>query len=267
MLEYNGKIESAIYESNESDYFKIYEKFEDNNLTNDEIGLTKELDQALKGLLARQTNSKWALKGAIHSKISFDALSNLNLIYINSVKGVYNDKFDNTFLGNQIKKNIINLDKYNLILKSANADHALISHNRKFYWNKLEEYFEPIYYDGNPNIYKNENIKLDSPVSLYIKDAFNELTYNLTNIDLINFKKMDNNNLNFTDQEIRDKISIILNNLSTLEKEINNFKLDTKQKKDLEVNENIVKKAIQNKKNNNSKGVFIFKKMNLMKTF
>ena len=71
---------------------------------------------------------------------------------------------------------------------------------------------------------------------------------------------MDNNNLNFTDQEIRDKISIILNNLSTLEKEINNFKLDTKQKKDLEVNENIVKKAIQNKKNNNSEGVFIFKK-------
>ena len=58
LLEYNGKIESAIYESNESDYFKIYEKFEDNNLTNDEIGLTKELDQALKGLLARQTNSK-----------------------------------------------------------------------------------------------------------------------------------------------------------------------------------------------------------------
>ena len=71
---------------------------------------------------------------------------------------------------------------------------------------------------------------------------------------------MDNNNLNFTDQEIRDKISIILNNLSTLEKEINNFKLDTKQKKDLEVNENIVKKAIQNKKNNNPKGAFIFKK-------
>ena len=261
LLEYNGKIESAIYESNESDYFKIYEKFEDNNLTNDEIGLTKELDQALKGLLARQTNSKWALKGDIHSKISFDALSNLNLIYINSVKGVNDDKFDNTFLGNKIKKNIINLDKYNLILKSANADHALISHNRKFYWNKLEEYFEPIYYDGNPNIYKNENIKLDYPVSLYIKDAFNELTYNLTNIDLINFKKkMDNKNLNFTDQEIRDKISIILNNLSTLEKEIDNLKLDTKRKKDLKVNEKIIKKAIENKKNNNSEGVFIFKK-------
>ena len=46
------------------------------------------------GLLARQTNAKWALKSPVHSKISFNALSNLNLIYINSIKSLYNDQFD-----------------------------------------------------------------------------------------------------------------------------------------------------------------------------
>ena len=88
LLEYNGRIESPIYESNENDYFKFLEKFENNNLTNDEIGFNHSLNQAIMGLLARQTNAKWASRSATHSKISFDALSDLNLVYMNSVKSI-----------------------------------------------------------------------------------------------------------------------------------------------------------------------------------
>ena len=62
--------------------------------------------------------------------------------------------FDNTLLANQNIKNKIKLDKFNLIIRASNASHALAANNRKFYWNKLENYFEPIYYDGDTIIYK-----------------------------------------------------------------------------------------------------------------
>ena len=37
------------------------------------------------GQFARQINSKWSLKSHIHLEISLRALSNLNLVYINSL--------------------------------------------------------------------------------------------------------------------------------------------------------------------------------------
>ena len=49
MLEYNGRIESAIFETNENDYFKTAEKFDNNNLTIDEIGLFTGFDKATMG--------------------------------------------------------------------------------------------------------------------------------------------------------------------------------------------------------------------------
>ena len=29
------------------------------------------------------------------------------------------------------------------------ARHGMSPHNRKFYWNSIRKYFEPIYYDGD----------------------------------------------------------------------------------------------------------------------
>jgi hypothetical protein len=49
MLEYNGRIESAIFESNENDLFKISEKYSNNNLSNDEIGLLSGMNEATMG--------------------------------------------------------------------------------------------------------------------------------------------------------------------------------------------------------------------------
>lgn len=269
LLEYSGKIESPIYESNENDFFKSLEKFENNNLTNDEIGFNQSQNQALMGLLARQTNIKWASKGPIHYKISLDALSNLNLIYINSVKSINSDQFNNTFLGNQNKQNIINLDKYNLILKAVNGEHALISHNRKFYWNKIERYFEPIYYDGNVNIFKNDNIKLDLPVSSYIKIALNELEISLKNLNLEKFQKnLNNKGLKFFKEDVEKKMSIIIYNLSKLKSEIKNLDSDkTKFVEKLNSDKSTIEKAINNKKKNNSQSIFIFKDEKLKDEF
>ena len=37
-------------------------------------------------------------------------------------------------------------------MQSTNSHHALSASNRKFYWNSIENYFEPIVYDANPDI-------------------------------------------------------------------------------------------------------------------
>ena len=44
------------------------------------------------------------------------------------------------------------LDAYNLLIQSTNSQHGLAANNRKFFWNSIENYYEPINYDSNPNI-------------------------------------------------------------------------------------------------------------------
>lgn len=269
MLEYNNRIESPIFESNENDFFKTLEKFANNNLTEDEIGLNAILDKATMGQFARQINSKWSLKSPIHLEISLRALSNLNLVYINALNNlkpnsnniVFNDNFNNTLLGKKKKDNIIKIDKFKLILKAANADHALEANNRTFYWNKLENYFEPIYYDGNPNIYQNENMEIYLPFSAHISEASKELRYSLSNLDLQEFKKkLISRKLNLTDKEVKKKIIEINSNLAKLESIIDKHNtIMDEPVKNLKVDKKIIQVAMQNKKENNPKVLFAFK--------
>ena len=272
MLEYNGRIESAIFETNENDYFKTAEKFDNNNLTIDEIGLFTGFDKATMGQFSRQINNEWSLKSQIHLEISLRALSNLNLVYVNfSNNFILNSKssfmdynFDNTLLANQNIKNKIKLDKFNLIIRASNASHALAANNRKFYWNKLENYFEPIYYDGDTIIYKNENIKVDAPFGDNINEAINELEHSLATINLRKFKqKLKNRGLNFADYDIKKKITAINYNLLKLKATINTnnsslFKLNNR----LKVDRKMIDKTMINKKKINSKSLFIFKEIN-----
>jgi len=272
MLEYNGKIESAIFETNENDYFKIAQKFENNNLTIDEIGLFAGFDKATMGQFSRQINNEWSLKSPIHLEISLRALSNLNLVYVNfsnnfiqnSKNSFFNYNFDNTLLGKQNKKNIIKLDKFNLILRASNASHALAANNRKFYWNKLENYFEPIYYDGDTIIYKNENIKIDSPFSSHLNEAINELEYSLVRVNLKKFKKkLRSRGLNITDYDIKKKVTAINYNLLKLKTIINNNDSNLVQSNgQLKVDPKMIEETMINKKKINSKALFVFKEIN-----
>ena len=64
-------------------------------------------------------------------------------------------------------------------MQSTNSQHALSSSNRKFYWNSIEHYFEPIVYDANPNIDLNFSTTTTTisrlPVTRHLNDAFNKL--------------------------------------------------------------------------------------------
>ena len=39
-----------------------------------------------------------------------------------------------------------------MLIQATNSQHGLAINNRKFYWNSIENYFEPINYDSNSNI-------------------------------------------------------------------------------------------------------------------
>ena len=56
-------------------------------------------------------------------------------------------------------------------MQATNSQHGLAANNRKFYWNPIKNFFEPITYDSNINIDESEfwHIK-------FFVNQFNELT-------------------------------------------------------------------------------------------
>ena len=233
MLEYNNRVESAIFEGNEKLLVKSLEKFANNNLSNDQVGMLGDIEKSVRVLLGRQTNINWSEKSPIHSKISLNALSNLNKGYIqfqNSFKNefnnyvYYNYNFDNRNLGQNVENIVINLDIYNLILTATNAWHGLSANNRKFYWNNIGNYFEPIYYDGNVDIFLNDNIKLSLPYSNYISQSILILEGRLDEVDTNKFrKKLSNRGLDYTNDQVKSKIDIIRYNLLKIKESIKNL--------------------------------------------
>lgn len=107
---------------------------------------------------ARLINNKWAKRGATSFKISELAVTQLNSAYLDYLVlrhgttkwSNYNHVYlDNSKLSNKSKKHIQYLDSYDSILTAAGATHALLPHNRKFYYDPMNKQFFPIYYDGN----------------------------------------------------------------------------------------------------------------------
>ena len=271
MLEYNNRVESAIFEGNEKLLVKSLEKFANNNLSNDQVGMLGDIEKSVRVLLGRQTNTNWSEKSPIHSKISLNALSNLNRGYIqfqNSFKNefnnfiYYNYNFDNKNLGQSVDKIIVNFDIYNLILTSTNAWHGLSANNRKFYWNNIGNYFEPIYYDGNVDIFLNENINLSLPYSDNIEQSILLLESMLNEIDTNNFKKkLSYRGLDYTNDQVKGKIDTIKYNLSKIKKSVKNYdKKIVELNKEIKFNEQMLETYFLKRKEIDNETNFIFKK-------
>jgi hypothetical protein len=230
MLEYNRRVESAMFESNEKFLMKSLGKFSNNNLSNNDIGILEDLEKSMKIILPRQINFNWANKSFFHSEISLKSLSLLNKIYIQyqaSFNNEFNNfryyfyDFNNKDLGQNIKENIIDLEMYNLLLMSTNAWHALAANNRKFYWNNTKSYFEPIYYDGNVNIFLNKNLDLRLPVSKNIYQSIEKLDSLLDEINKKDLKNaLSNRGLEYKTYMIEEKIKIIKQNLNEIKNKV-----------------------------------------------
>ena len=174
MLEYNKRVEGPLLEGSERYMFTFVE----NNNPFFNAGIDNQV--------ARITNSNWAKKSENHFKISNKALTELNKVYLKwideMILGPINISHYN--LNENILSNTNNIGSEKLgifssLMYAVGARHGMSPHNRKFHWNSLGEYFEPVYYDGDIEIEQATNqMKM-----------FNDKNYEFTIIKSKNVKK------------------------------------------------------------------------------
>ncbi len=96
----------------------------------------------------RLTNKDWSLSNEGAMNMSLNAFQDLQHYYFNS--NLKNDYYyfinPNIHLNND-SEGLFN--EYYILLTLLGGLHAVIGHNRKYYWNSSGNFFEPIYYDGN----------------------------------------------------------------------------------------------------------------------
>ena len=240
LLEYNNRREGPILEGDQRFFFKLVENIPDNQLSNNSVGTPELRSKSIKTMLAKQSNSRIIFKSENHKTMSYKALTNLNLIYL-----YYSNKFqdqknnfnyfdydlDNTLLGFFNPEHILKLDIYNLLMQATNSQHALSVSNRKFYWNSIEKYFEPINYDSNININRQSPTTTTSilrmPISKYFYQSFDSLEKKLDNLNL---NKIHNNMLlsgiNLSKDDLNSKINKILFNLNLIKENYLNLDKD-----------------------------------------
>lgn len=227
MLEYNKRREGPILEADERFFFKSVSMIEDNNLSAWDMGVVPLMNKSSKYMLSKQINANILEKSEGHKLMSLNALNNLNLIYLHFSNRFQDElnKFnyfdydlDNNLLGLFDDRKISKLDEYNLFMQATNSTHGLAANNRKFYWNSIESYFEPINYDSNANI--NNDISkgiLRYPFSKNLFKAFNALEIKISNLNQKQIlENLSLSGLDFTDDQLKKKISKILSNLNKL---------------------------------------------------
>ena len=146
--------------------------------------------------LGRIINKKWSSRNWRNAHISISALSFLNETYLNFYNSQTNFEIDKNYAlsnsNNLLNKNKIFLSKdiihnfYDDLLIAMGGEHALVPDNRTFYYNYFENYFYPIYYDGN--------ISFPSQV---IKDFDDKMKKNLI---IKNFSEINYENLFYINQ-------------------------------------------------------------------
>ena len=229
LLEYNKRREGPILEGDEKYMMKFISKVKNNPGINwAEIFRLSDLGTKIQ--LSKQTNSNWSIRNETFTKIAIDSLKKLNFIYLVYLNSYHDKKnnysflhynLDNTLLAQNDVKNLKKLNIYNNILIAASGEHGLYVHNRKFYWNPIENYFEPIYYDGEFDLEKKVK-KLHFPLSLEYAESVNTTIDLIKSLDkkrlLINLK---NRNLILDEKKLNIKINNLLSNLDLIKKMFN----------------------------------------------
>ena len=237
LLEYHNRREGPILESDQRFFFKLVENIPDNNLSNWSVGTPKLRSKSIKTMLAKQLNSEIIFKSQNHKIMSYNALTNLNLIYL-----YFSNKFqdgknnfqhfdydlDNNLLGFFNPDHIVKLDIFNLLMQATNSQHGLAVANRKFYWNSIENYFEPIIYDSNIDINLSAptttTVPFRLPISKEFYKVFDLLEKKLLNLDLNKIhKNLKLSGIDLSKADLTSKIDKIILNINKIEKAYSNI--------------------------------------------
>ena len=216
-IEQNFKIESAIFEGDES----LIWNFKD--IANSNYNYLEDFS------LARMINSKWTKKNINTKLISSKAYSKIQKIYLNKINKDNKFYFDINLLSNNKKDFLEKWILFELLMLSSNCSHGLSGINRKFYWDSLHEAFLPIFYDGNCKIdyrYNSRLIKSDFLNSadkqnykkIFINKNINKLKNKITNLDINSITENSTKYDKLNKSTISNKITMLLKNLNELEK-------------------------------------------------
>jgi hypothetical protein len=237
LLEYNNRKEGPILEADEKFFFKLIENIPDNQLSNWSVGVPKIRNMTIRAVLSKQSNPEIILKSKENEIMSYEALTKLNLIYLYYTNRFQDEKnnfnyfdydLDNNLLALFDQKSTLKLDVYNLLMQATNSQHGLSASNRKFYWNPVENFFEPITYDSNINIDSlvptTTSASVRLPISPQFFKAFDILDKNLINLDLNKiYKNLKFSGINLSEKNLNDKINKIKLNLKIIKKQYLNM--------------------------------------------
>lgn len=211
LLERNKRREGPIFEGDES-LFWGYGKYNPGELENIS--------------LSRMINQNWFLKNRSAEIISLNAffkLQNAYLKYSNGSATAGNIIFPNK------KENDEFIDYY-FLMTVMNGIHALRPHNRKYYFNSFDQYFEPIYYDGDFYLIGDNNFeKTLSPHVIWkvfyygykYKDLSKLSDSKFENKIINNFKERISNFQNDDEIWINSRLKSISNSANNLQNLIN----------------------------------------------
>ena len=123
----------------------------------------------------------------------------------------------NNLLANKKTENIQKWNIFDILLFAAGAEHGLYTHNRKFYWNSFDNYFEPIYYDGFLNINLGYVEPNNLPNKTYFLTAIKDAKQQIKQINIENFfQKIKSRGSLLTKREVKKKLDQIIENLNKL---------------------------------------------------
>ena len=240
LLKYNNREEGPILEADERFFFKIIEDLPDNQLSNWSMGIPKIRNKIIKAMLTKQSNPEMILTSEENEIMSYEALTKLNLIYLYYTNRFQDEKnnfnyfdydLDNNLLGLFVAEYVLKLDVYNILMQATNSQHGLAANNRKFYWNPIKNFFEPITYDSNINIDElsptTTTTQTRLPISPQFYKAFDVLEKKLSNLDL---NKIHNNlkfsGVNLPKDDLNRKINTIISRLNKIKKNYLNIDAD-----------------------------------------
>ena len=175
-VEINGNAKTFLFQEMLSKEF-----LEGNNLIEgpifkgDDRFTTEQFPDKWKGDLglAKVINTNYSLKNESNKELSFNALSILNSVYLESAsKKEIHKKCDNEPVS---MKRVSNLNEetelqinqiYEAVIYASQTEHSLTCDDRRFYFDPIREIFLPIYNDGKSLLNVN-----DSKISPFIKSS------------------------------------------------------------------------------------------------
>jgi hypothetical protein len=202
-LESNNRRESAIIEGDERFYY------------------TDKEDIYAFGL-ARLVNESWAKKGQSSLLISTLAVNKANVAYLDYFYR-YKPGRSSYLKSNLLAKNMSDIDNtqtYEALMVAAGAPHGLGTNNRKFYYDPIYDYLEPIYYDGNVTFLDQPNgwrAHVDNKVSPGQVSGALLAKEKLAGLDIETFKrKLEAKGILLSIDKLNNYFSILTKNLTEL---------------------------------------------------